>query len=490
MKNTFRLIFSTAMMLIITTIVSPTILKACDIWEVQADVMPCNNAGMFWVLLDFEFENAGNEGFRVLGNGINYGNFWYENLPIEIGPLAGDGVSVYEFVVIDNQYQDCSAWTAIDPVSCGGGSDCFIGELIIDDHPCNDEGYFYAMLNFEYENVSDAGFNVYANDQYLGTFNYDELPFDVGPLLGDGETVYNFLVVDAVYVACCNWRAIDPVSCGDVGDCVIGQIIKEIEPCNEAGNFFVLLNFEYANVSDEGFSVFVNDSHFGNFNYGNLPIEIGPLDGDGVTSYSFWINDLVYNYCHNSTAIEPVSCDGNNCNIWDLQGAVLPCNDQGNFFVLLDFEYENVGEQGFALYINDDFIGNREYGALPIEVGPLVGNGTTEYVISVSDNVFDDCGGQLTIEPVACDSDNIFIGDEQIIIYPNPSNGTLNLKFREGLATPLTLVIYNLKGEEIYNAENINTEEYEVSLPKNGGGLYFYKIINTSGEYKGKIVVN
>jgi len=44
----------------------------------------------------------------VAGNGNEYGIFEYEDLPILIGPLEGDGVAVYEFVVFDLEFIGCT----------------------------------------------------------------------------------------------------------------------------------------------------------------------------------------------------------------------------------------------------------------------------------------------------------------------------------------------------------------------------------------------
>ena len=78
-----------------------SLLSQCAIGDIEVTPTPCDELGFFDVFLDFEYENTGNEGFTVEGNGVNYGNFEYSALPIVINDLEGDGITFYEFVVRD-----------------------------------------------------------------------------------------------------------------------------------------------------------------------------------------------------------------------------------------------------------------------------------------------------------------------------------------------------------------------------------------------------
>ncbi|MEA3479738.1 MAG: T9SS type A sorting domain-containing protein [Bacteroidota bacterium] len=170
---------------------NPKQAPVCEIGEILVEVEPCDELGYFEVILTFEYANVSDSGFTVQGNGVNYGNFQYQDLPVTIGPLEGDGVTEYEFVVTDLVFPDCSNWTAIDPVDCGTG-DCQIWDLVVDDHPCVGE-MFNVYLNFEYENVSAEGFSVFVNDDLFENYLYEDLPLEsIGPFLGDGTTFYEF----------------------------------------------------------------------------------------------------------------------------------------------------------------------------------------------------------------------------------------------------------------------------------------------------------
>lgn len=382
----------------------------CWIGDVEATVLPCNEAGNFFVELDFEYENV-SDNFKVQGNGTVYGIFPYTELPVTIGPLAGDGVTAYEFIVRDMGNPDCSNWTGIDPVDCngGGGGECSIWDLYVEENPCNDEGMFTVYLDFEYENVSGDGFKLFVNDELLGMHPYTDLPLmEAGPFEGDGETVYHFFVRDIAHAECSDAVDFGPIDCegGGGGECDLSDMEVEVLPCNDDGYFMVEVDFEYGNTS-EGFLLWVNNTIWDDFSYDDLPVTVGPLEGDGETTWYFAAADMGHDDCATNTAIDPVDCGGGgggDCSIDDVEATVLPCNESGDFFVLLDFEYEDVGDLGFSLVGNGNDYGDFEYEELPIEIGPLEGDGVTVYEFEARDNVFEDCFDWTEIDPVDCSS--------------------------------------------------------------------------------------
>jgi len=375
----------------------------CLIWNVDIFPQDCEG-GFFYVHLAFWHENTGTEGFRVQGNGNNYGNFEYDDLPIIIGPLEGDGVTEYEFVVIDNEFENCSDWAAIDPVDCPGG-ECDIWDLVVDDHPCV-EGMFNVYLNFFYENVSDAGFELYINYDLYESYSYDDLPLEnIGPFAGDGSTVYHFLVVDKENENCAEDLNFGPIDCGTTGDCNIWDVYADASPCDELGHFYVHIDFEFENVGNEGFRIQGNGMNYGNYNYDSIPIIIGPLLGDGTTVYEFVVIDNQLEDCSDWTAIDPIDCNppGGDCEIGELQTTILPCNQNNEFYVLLDFDYANTSD-GFSVVGNGASYGNFLYTNLPVDIGPLMGDGLTVYEFLVQDDVHDNCAEDTYIDPVSCDS--------------------------------------------------------------------------------------
>lgn len=103
--------------------------KPCKIWDAQVQATPCL-CGQFFAVLTFRHQNGGSGGFGIVGaNGDVYGSYPYnQQQPIIIGPLDGDNLTEYAFIVQDNQHPDCHDVAKLGLVDCtdqfqpGGGN--------------------------------------------------------------------------------------------------------------------------------------------------------------------------------------------------------------------------------------------------------------------------------------------------------------------------------------------------------------------------------
>ncbi|MFZ2898201.1 MAG: T9SS type A sorting domain-containing protein [Saprospiraceae bacterium] len=486
----------------------------CEISNVTAELTPCEN-GQFFVILDFDYQNVGNQGFKVQGNGVVYGSFAYGDLPVTIGPLNGNGVTEYEFVVKDIAHPDCQNFTGIDPVDCGGNEPCEIYDLVVEPGECNGDGQYNLTIDFQVQNPGNDFFEVFYNNQIIGYFPLADLPVTIENFEDNGEAVVVIKVcINDANPACCKVKEFEsPCPGGD--PCLITDLSAEVLPC-ENGQFYVILNFEYQNVGGEGFKVQGNGVVYGTFEYGDLPVTIGPLNGNGVTVYEFVVKDILHPDCQDFVVIDPVDCGvdpceiydlvvepgecngdgqynltidfqvqnpgndffevyyngqvigffpladlpltienfedngeslvdikvcindanpacckiavfespcpgGNPCHIFDLVAETTPC-ENGQFYVILNFEYQNVGGEGFKVVGNGNNYGVFEYTSLPITLGPFNGDGVTVYEFGVFDLLHPDCGDDTFIDPVECE------GGEPCEIYdlvvePGECNG-------------------------------------------------------------------
>ena len=281
------------------------LMEDCQIWDLIVDDHPCEDS-VFYVYLDFEYENVGWEGFKVEVNGELFGNYEYEDLPLEnIGPFLGDGVTYYEFVVTDLVYEDCNDWAEISTIDCYGG-DCAIWNVETMALPCDDNGYFMVLLGFLYENVGDMGFRVDGNGNNYGNFEYGDLPIEIGPLAGDGITFYEFLVTDNQYEDCSGWSELGFVDCDTVPQ--FNNLSTQVSSCENC-NYYLKINFNCENIGNEGFGILGNGENYGSFEYSDLPVTIGPLVTDGITSYYFVVRDQTYQNYGNWNRLIPFTCD-------------------------------------------------------------------------------------------------------------------------------------------------------------------------------------
>jgi hypothetical protein len=90
----------------------------CEIFDLQVIKTPCL-CGQFFAILTFQHSGGGNAGFKIVGNGVNYGNYPYNTQqPIILGPLNGDNTTNYEFAVVDLQHPDCFDEYLLGKVEC------------------------------------------------------------------------------------------------------------------------------------------------------------------------------------------------------------------------------------------------------------------------------------------------------------------------------------------------------------------------------------
>jgi beta-lactamase class D len=74
----------------------------------------------------------------------------------------------------------------------------------------------------------------------------------------------------------------------------------------------------------------------------------------------------------------------------------------------------------------------------------------------------------------------------QILIYPNPSNGIFRLELKGELAQDYTCEIFNLQGQRVYQNSLINVQEIDLSNQANG--MYFLRFSNGESTFTKKIV--
>jgi hypothetical protein len=338
----------------------------CEIWDLIVEPYDCDADGNFLVDLAFNHNNTGTDGFEVMINGDLVGSFAYNELPITLGPLAGDGTA-YSFLVYDLQNPNCAADYILDPVDCGG--DCEISGLELEVGNCNPNGVFEVWVNFEVSNPGNDFFEVFYEGENIGFYPLAELPVWVGSLTGTPGDVGHLEVCINDVPNCCSLAEFIIPDCEE--DCEIWDLIVEPYDCDADGNFLVDLAFNHNNTGTDGFEVMINGDLVGSFAYNELPITLGPLAGDGTT-YSFLVYDLQNPNCAADYILDPVDCGGD-CEISGLELEVGDCNPNGVFEVWLNFEVSNPGNDFFEVFYEGENIGFYPLAELPVWVGGLTG---------------------------------------------------------------------------------------------------------------------
>jgi hypothetical protein len=362
----------------------------CVINHVIVEAYECNDDGYFYVDLVVFGNNLGTQGFSVVGNGNDYGDFSYNEPHITLGPFAGDGTTVYEFVVIDNQYPDCSDYAILEPIDCNPG-DCGFEGITFNFEGCNDDGAYNYVLNFDPVNNINPYFNFYVNDELIGYFPYEELPLFIEGIGPFNNEIFTITICDNDNPDCCVTHTIETPSCGGNDDCVINHVIVEAYDCNDDGYFYVDLVVFGNNLGTQGFSVVGNGNDYGDFSYNEPFITLGPFIGDGSSVYEFVVIDNQYPDCSDHAIIEPIDCNPGDCGFNDFSFNFEGCNDDGSYNFALNFAPVNTSNNYFDFFVNNEFYGYFEYEDLAVFIEGIGPFNTDYFVIQICDNDNPDC---------------------------------------------------------------------------------------------------
>ncbi|MBK8483983.1 MAG: T9SS type A sorting domain-containing protein [Saprospiraceae bacterium] len=375
--------------------------EPCKLYDLIAERTECNADNQFYVVLNFKSKNA-SECFRVKGNGNDYGEFKYTSLPIKLGPFHGDCITEYEFIMQDCKDIHCSLEKFIGKVCCPPSPEpCKLSELVVEKSDCNQDNQFYLHLNFKANNASEC-FKVFLNGAFLGEFPYASLPLKIGPFPGDCKTEYKLLVKDCKDPHCNLEKNIGIVCClPNAEPCKLSELLVERTECNADNQFYVFFKFDFSNAS-ECFHIRGNGKDYGEFRYANLPIKLGPFEGDCTTEYEFVIQDCKDPHCSLEKFIGKVCCGTQEpCKFSDLVVEKSDCNADNQFYLQLNFKANNTSDC-FKVFINGNPFGPYLYASLPLRIGPFPGDCKTEYKLLIQDCKDSHCGIDKYIGKVCC----------------------------------------------------------------------------------------
>ena len=461
--------------------------QTCEITSVTATPLACNGYN-FLVSVDLEVDNPASPGFKLAGNGEIYGTFLYEDLPITVGPFLGDDETVYEFIAWDVADPGCQNFTSIPAANCG--PICSISDFNLEFLTCVGPNSGLIVFDFEYENPPSNAFTLYnAAGVEIGSYLYTSLPITEPFFVFNGAAPIVLTVCDQENDFCCETFTVDAIDCNP-NNCEIFSVVADPE-CT-GNNFLVHLNFGYDNPPSDSFSVTGNSINYGTFGYNELPVSLGPLNGNTGIQWEFNITDSgsdcsasillgvytcpppcdvlaleamalecfgneayalevgleiegegdlgfaifsenmyygSYDYeevpvtvpefegsgefidivsvcdnenlgCCATTPFEALLCAG--CLIYNLTATALPCNDQGEIFVEINFDYQNVSTVGFEITGNGDNYGEFQYEDLPVQIGPFVGDGSQYFEFVVTDLEDDLCFEAVELGFIDC----------------------------------------------------------------------------------------
>jgi hypothetical protein len=281
-------------------------------------------------------------------------------------PNTGLGYDKVRICLLDNPSNTAATLCCIEleyDIACPP-LPCPWGGIVVAPGDCQDDGSYYATLHLITPGPSLAGSFVVVSAGYQATFQFAELPVQIGPFEGDGEprTV-------TVFVSNSNCSATATFlapECSASGDCAL-TLNAQPRPC-DGDQFKVSLQVQASNPGTLGFLVFANGQISGPFPYNQAEVLLGPFTGDGSTTYNFLVLDFENPTCFAYAEVGPVDC-ANACAITALVVEAFGCNDDGSYNLAIDLQAENPSSDVLQVFTADGtLVGGYSLDSLPIIV--------------------------------------------------------------------------------------------------------------------------
>lgn len=294
----------------------------CEILGLNVVPQPCNDDGTFDIVVRFDYlpANTLDSFLLTLSTGLEV-EFALHDLPFTIPSVSADAGEEI-FVWLSSTFLSCGANAVFVAPDCSD-DECRITDISATPQPCNDDGQFLIDLSFNSANTGSAGFFVFADGAISGPHSYSNAGVTVGPFPGNGTNIVDILILDISNPACYGYIEVGPLHCDDL-DCNITELSADASDCNDADEFFVELDFIPTGNHSTSFTVRGNGVSYGQFDYDELPIRLGPFGLNTPPVLEFIVRDLeAPETCRAVVTVERPACnpiivwpgDANNDNI-------------------------------------------------------------------------------------------------------------------------------------------------------------------------------
>lgn len=203
--------------------------------------------------------------------------------------------------------------------------------------------------------------------------------------------------------------------------------------------------------------------------------------------YGDWIE--LYNTTSGSVSLDYLNLSDNNSNLTKWQfpagttiagnGYLIVWADKGTSSTEIhcDFSFSGAGEQAAIGYANGTVIDSVSFEAQTTDISfGRYPNGTGPFVY-----MFPTFNTANIIASVGEYENN-----PQLMVYPNPSEGMVNVQWLRGNGSTSIVEIYGLLGELFFQTVTINNQSLSIDLPS---GIYFLKATTEEGVGVKKIVI-
>jgi|GEM_PF-397579 len=473
----------------------------CEIEDLSVDTGDCTSDSTYQVWINFELDDSPSDSFTLWINGDVYGTFSLDSLPLNIAnfPWGGGQKDVIK-VCVSNTCCKTKEFEVPDCLEPGGP--CHISDLTIETGDCTSDSTYTVTINFEVDNPPANEFVLWANDNILDTFSLDDLPLTIQDFPWDGGPVDHVKVCifdnDAPpgQPFCCKLQPFQVPDClNPGGDCEISNLTVETGDCTSDETYEVWINFDVDDPPGDEFGVWANGEYLGLFSLDSLPLYIADFPWDGgandVVKVCFPSGGTIT--CCKTKEFEVPDClNPDPCKIYDLQVLKTPCACD-EFFAIVTFKWNNGGAEGFDIVGNGNNYGTFPYDTTqPIIIGPLLGDGTTNYEFVVKDHLNPDCADDFNLGTVKCMSAVANPGNAATLtLSPNPASNWLNVtaQLQSGaLIGEANVEIYHADGRLVRSVTVANGSNFQLNVSDLPSGVYRLSLLAAAGRVEGTFV--
>jgi len=355
----------------------------CTIFDLSASVVQFDTTTCeFFVVLDFQHAGTTNQ-FHVKGNGVNYGTFGYNQVPVTVGPIMANPQMplVLNFLVQDAVFQDCAAGVALTVPGCSSHT-CDITNLTVDVGNCGPNvGTYSITVDFDVTTPVNTFFELStAGGVSLGLFPLNSLPLTL-PNFPWGGGIHDVLkVCIGNNPDCCETIEFLAPDCVTPG-CGINGLFVETGDCLSDSTYKAQIGFQLSNTLSllDSFSLFLDGSLVGMFGINQLPLNtVFETTGNAQSIVEVCVAlpsvPPGVNCCTKVAFDIPVCLPP--CGIKDLNIETDSCTSDSTFGVWVNFMVnDSTAVDSFQLWGNGQSLGMFGMNQLPLNIPNFEWNG-------------------------------------------------------------------------------------------------------------------
>ncbi|MCB9356820.1 MAG: hypothetical protein H6575_19835 [Lewinellaceae bacterium] len=414
----------------------------CEIWDLVVDTGDCTGDSTYEVTINFMVANPPGDNFAVWANGAFFGSYSLDDLPLTIPdfPWNGGAKDVIKVCFANNGAAGCCATNEFYVPDCldNGGGDCELFYLNVEVGDCTGDSTYIAEITFMVNNPPSDSFGLWANGQYLGAFNVNDLPVTVEdfPWNGGPSDEVKACMLDANNepTTCCETIDFAVPACLS-NSCEVIYLDVEVGDCTGDSTYIATINFMVNNAPSSTFGVSANGEFIGTYTLDELPLTIEDFPWDGgaadVVTVCMYSNNEPTDCCQTLEFAVPGCLNpGGPCEIAGLMIDTGDCTGDSTYNATIDFTVFNPATDTFGVWANATFLGTFGLNELPLTIEDFPWDGGSNDVITI-------CIYQNN-EPTACC---------QVLEFAVP--GCLNTVCE---VSGLTVDVGDCTGDSTYNA--------------------------------------